>query len=75
MIGDRLFSIYWAAWLLLGFGVPEAWALISGHPERTLSEQVWTLEGSGPTIMRYLVAAFCLWLSLHMVFRDFRVFR
>ena len=72
MTTDRLFSWYWAAWLLLGFGVPEAVALISRQPQRTLSAQVWDLEGTGPTFMRYVVAVFCLWLLLHMVWRLFR---
>jgi len=69
---DRLFSLYWLAWLVLGFGVPETVALVSGHPERTLSENVWSLEGTGATFARYFVAVFCLWLLLHMVWRLFR---
>ena len=38
---------YWAAWFALAFGtfiVPETIALLTGHPERTLSAAVWRLE-------------------------------
>lgn len=64
-------SLYWAAWLFTGFGVPEAIALISGHPENTLSYQVWHLEGTGATFYRYFVFSFLLWLLIHMVWRKF----
>lgn len=69
---DRLYAWYWGLWLVLLFGVPEAFALMSGHPERTLSAWVWRLEGTGPTVGRYFIAAFLLWLLLHMVWRLFR---
>lgn len=65
-------SWYWAAWILLGFCPLEFWALGTGQPQYTLSDQVWHLEGNGATFMRYNVAAFLTWLLLHMVFRKFK---
>lgn len=65
-------SIYWLAWLVIGFGGPEFWALGSGHQQNTLSYQVWHVEGQGDTFARYFMAAFLLWLFLHMVFEWFR---
>lgn len=43
---------YWVSWLLaafLTFIVPELWAIVSGHPEKTLSAVIWRAErlGSG----------------------------
>lgn len=64
-------SWYWLVWLAAGFGIPEGIALAT-NARNTLSYQVWDLEGSGATFMRFVVAAFCLWLFLHMVFRLFR---
>lgn len=72
---DLCYTVWWTVWLVVGFGVPEALALITHNPQRTLSDHVWVLEGNGPTIVRYLVAAFLVWLTLHMVFREFRVIR
>jgi hypothetical protein len=65
-------SWYWAAWILLGFAPLEFWALGTGKPQYTLSDQIWHLEGTGATFGRYVVAALCLWLFLHMVFHAFR---
>lgn len=42
------FSHYWLWYVLaafVAFIVPELYALASGHPENTLSAQVWRLEG------------------------------
>lgn len=72
---DHLYTWWWVVWLMVGFGVPEAVALFMHQPQRTLSDHVWAAEGSGPTIVRYLVAAFLVWLTLHMVFKGFRVWR
>lgn len=65
-------SLYWLIWILAGFLMPELFALISGHPEHTLSYQVWHLEGRGATFARYFVGVFLLWLLIHMVFEKFR---
>lgn len=70
--GWNAWSLYWILWLVIGFGVPEAIALITGHSENTLSDQVWRLEGYGATFFRFFAASFFLWLLLHMVFRLFR---
>lgn len=67
----RPFSIYWLLWLGLGFGIPEGWALFHDQKD-TLSYQVWSVEGHGATFVRYFVAAFLLWLLLHMVFQWFK---
>jgi hypothetical protein len=64
-------SIYWLLWLVAGFGIPEGYALWTAQYQNTLSDQVWHLEGTGATFTRFFVAAFCLWLGLHFVFRWF----
>lgn len=64
-------SWYWLAWITIGFLPVEIWALTSGQPQYTLSDQVWHLEGQGSTFARFFIAAFLLWLFLHMVFRAF----
>lgn len=44
----NLMSVYWVlVWFALGFGIPEGIALATGHPENTLSDQVWHIEGLG----------------------------
>jgi hypothetical protein len=70
---------YWAAWILLGFGVPEGYALITKHYEWTLSDTTWRWFDvlPGQTIWQWkaahlLLLFFMLWLSLHLVFRLFR---
>lgn len=65
-------SIYWLLWIGAGFFPVELWALFTGQPQYTLSDQVWHLEGTGATFARFFVAAFLVWLLLHMVFRAFR---
>jgi hypothetical protein len=65
-------SLYWLVWVVVLFGVPEFWAILSGHDENTLSYQVWNVEGQGSTLARYFVASFLVWLFLHMVFRAFK---
>lgn len=67
----NLWSLYWSLWLFVAFGVPEGIALSTGHPENTLSDQVWHLEGTGTTFWRYVVFAALLWLLIHMVWRKF----
>lgn len=65
-------SLYWLFWIVIGFGVPEGIALASGHPENTLSYQVWHLEGTGATFWRWVICSMLIWLVLHMTFRLFR---
>ena len=70
-------TTYWLGfWLAVGFGVPETWALASGHPEYTLSDTTWrvldVLPGSTPLQWNLLhiltsVALFIVWL--HLTFR------
>lgn len=64
-------SVYWLLWIVLGFAPLEFWALSTGQPQYTLSDQVWHLEGTGTTFARYFVFAFLLWLLCHMVWRRF----
>lgn len=73
-------SWYWAAWLILGFGVPEGIALGTGHAQWTLSETAWNWFDVLPgqtvrqwTIVHFLLAGFMTWLTLHLVFRAFTV--
>lgn len=67
----NLWSLYWSVWLFAAFGIPEGIALGTGHPENTLSDQVWHLEGTGATFWRYVVFVTLLWLLIHMVWRKF----
>lgn len=65
-------SLYWLAWIVLGFCPMEFWALATGQTQNTLSAQVWKLEGNGATFARYFIAAFIIWLFFHMVYRVFK---
>ena len=72
-------SLYWAAWLLLGFGVPEAIALVTHHPERTLSDAVWRWFDvlPGQTVwqwkfVHFILLAIVVWLAGHLAFRIWR---
>jgi hypothetical protein len=56
-LADRL----WLAWFLISFLtflIPELLALLSKHPEWTLSASIWRLESD-------------LWLFCHFIFRKF----
>lgn len=77
----NLMSLYWIViWFLIGFGIPEGIALATGHPENTLSEQVWHLEGltsrndavfANPfswSIPHFLVTSLVIWLAAHFIF-------
>lgn len=73
-------TFYWLAWLILGFGVPEAVGLASGHPQWTLSDTVWQIFQVHPGDPRpwhwrfahFVLAAFMVWLAGHFVFRIWR---
>lgn len=79
-------SIYWTVWtvaMFVAFAIPEFWALATGHPENTLSENVWRLEQLLPgqhvwqwTAVHALVggALFVLliWLAFHFTFGIWR---
>lgn len=67
-------SLYWLLWVVAGFGVPEAWAIITGRPQDTLSDQVWRIEGhfGWPwkpyhVIMAMILLALFVWLYGHLV--------
>jgi hypothetical protein len=57
-----------AAWLL-GW---ELSALAAGHPEWTISDFTWTLEGAGWSFARYFIAAALIWLTFHLSLGWFR---
>lgn len=63
----------WIAWIVMFLAV-EFTALFTGNAKYSLSDFVWRLEeiNRGWTALRYLVAAFCLWLFFHMAFGLFR---
>lgn len=63
------YSVLWIAWIIMFLAV-ELTALFTGNAKYTFSDYVWRLEeiSSGWTFLRYLVAAFCFWLFLHMTF-------
>ena len=72
-------SLYWLGWVAAGFGGPEAWAIVSGHPENTLSAQVWRIldtiarQPMSAWAWQHWVGAVVLlvlfaWLSVHFAF-------
>lgn len=78
---------YWLTWFLVTittFAVPETYALVTGHPENTLSAQIWGLEGilSGQEPIWQWTAAHILiggslflglvWLAFHLLFGIWR---
>lgn len=68
-----LYPVLWALWLAAFLAI-EFSAIGTGHHQYTLSDYVWRLEeiNRGWTVLRYFVAAFCLWLAGHMIFGWFR---
>jgi hypothetical protein len=66
---STIYSILWLAWLGAFLAI-ELSALWSGRSDLTLSWYVWRLEKLGPTwtFIRYFVAVFLVWLTLHLVF-------
>lgn len=78
---DKLWLI-WFVLSFLTFLIPEAIALISGHPEHTLSASIWRLEQYDPETGKRAWNAFhflfaCelitldFWLFFHFIFRKF----
>ena len=68
MKAHNVYATIWVAWIIMFF-VVELSALWSGHSEWTLSEFTWRIEKlkGAWTFMRYVITAFCLWLSGHLV--------
>ena len=71
-------SWYWAAWLVVGFAVPETYALLT-NSRNTLSDTVWSWFGvrTGMPIWQWNVLhiallGFLVWLLGHMAFRIWR---
>lgn len=60
-----LSNIYWLCWLVLGFGVPEAIAIFTGHRERTLSYSVWQLRDAFPPGFYAFWILLVSWLTYH----------
>ena len=67
-----LYAVLWIGWIAAFLGI-ELSAIFTGHSQFTLSDFVWRLEQVNRTwtFLRYMVAAFCLWLFFHMAFRWF----
>jgi hypothetical protein len=72
-------NIYWPIWIVVLFGVPEAVALLTKHPEGTLSDWVWRVFDvlPGDTLWEWkaahlLLLCFMVWLTLHLAFRIWR---
>lgn len=63
------YALLWIIWLG-SFLAIEFSALLSGHPQFTLSDFVWRAErlGRAWTVLRYFIAVFCVWLAGHMIF-------
>lgn len=65
-------SVYWLCWFAVGFIPFEFWQLAAGHPENTLSAQVWHLTGQGGsgqwTFGHFFTLIFCIWLLGHFAF-------
>lgn len=57
-----------AAWLL-GWEIA---ALALGHPDLTISDFTWRLEGAGWTFARYFIAMALIWLTFHLTLGWFR---
>jgi len=68
----NLWSAYWLVWLVCFFLIPELTAIFMGHPENTLSAQIWHLEGTGATFFRWVVGSTTVWLFFHMTWRLFQ---
>lgn len=65
--------IYWAAWAgasFLAFGIPEMWAVFSGHPQWKLSSAVWQLEDQMPYPLawRVVIAVTLIFVVYHLVY-------
>lgn len=72
-------NIYWPIWIIVLFGVPETFALLTKHPEGTLSDWVWRVFDvlPGSTLWEwkaahFLLLCFMIWLTLHLAFRIWR---
>lgn len=79
-------SIYWTCWFgafITAFLIPELWALFTGHPDNTLSANVWRLEQIAPgqhvwqwTALHVLIAGLLVvvlgWLLFHLAFGIWR---
>ncbi|HEY2086388.1 MAG TPA: hypothetical protein VGH54_10250 [Mycobacterium sp.] len=73
------FNWYWAGFLLIGFGGVETVAIVTKHPEWTLSEAIWRWCNvlPGQTVWQWgtahvLLTGFMIWLSVHLVFAIWR---
>lgn len=63
------YALLWIGWIV-SFLAIELTALFTGHTQYTLSDFVWRAEevNRAWTFLRFFIAAFCIWLTLHMVF-------
>ena len=73
MKAQTLYAALWIAWIA-AFAVIEFSAILTGHDQWTLSDFVWRAEhiSRAWTVLRFFIAAFCVWLFFHMAFGWFR---
>lgn len=71
-------QLYWAAWIVIGFVVPETWALLT-NPRNTLSDTIWSWFGVKTgvplwqwNVLHFALLGFLIWLLGHMAFRIWR---
>jgi hypothetical protein len=57
---------YWVAWFVVGFGVPEGYAIYRKRTGDTLSGQVWWLERKFRPLW-LVVAVGMAWLTMHFL--------
>ena len=70
---STVYALLWIAWIIAFLAI-ELTAIFTAHDQYTLSDFVWRLEeiNRAWTFLRLVVAFFCAWLFLHMVFGWFR---
>lgn len=73
MRASLVYPLLWIAWIAAFLAI-ELSALWSGHSNFTLSSYCWRLEqiNRSWTFLRFFIAAFCVWLFGHMVWRIWR---
>lgn len=63
------FALLWIGWIVAFLAI-EFTAIGTGHRQFTLSDFIWRAEevNRAWTVLRFFIAAFCVWLLLHLVF-------
>jgi hypothetical protein len=73
---------YWAAWIMIGFLVPELYAVFTKNYKNTLSDTTWTWFDVVPgqtfwqfSLLHFLLLGALTLLELHLGFAIVRQFR